>query len=111
MWKPNYKRVPKIHKVYGYPIKVYDNEGRSFDQYTVIYMHKCNYDKRTGEWDALDMSKNPYFGVGSHCGIANPGVYLGKRILYRDLPKECKQVVRDDIREYKKWIRKHGGKI
>lgn len=78
-------------------VRIYDNLGKTLDRYTVIYMDFRELAHNT--FSALGMSTNPYHGYGQHC-TAIPGRHLGKRIKFNDLPKECKELVWEDLKEY-----------
>jgi len=109
-------KVPRTERVYGYPIKVYDNGGKTWDRYIVLYMHPINFQNEMRKngygYDCLGMSENPYHpqGFGCHDECIQPGAHLGKKIRYKNLPKRCKEAVRSDIREYKKYLKKVGKK-
>jgi hypothetical protein len=48
----------------------------------------------------LDMSTNPFDPQGfCQHGTAVPGKHLGKKIKFKDLPKDCQSVVEDDLYE------------
>lgn len=78
-------------------IKCYDNGGKTFDRYTVVFL-ECP--ETGGAYSALGMSYNPFHpqGFGQHCS-AMLGRHLGKRILFENLPHDCKEVVKRDLRE------------
>jgi hypothetical protein len=73
-------------------IKVYDNGGRSFDQYTVVYIYG------DGAYDMRGMSENPnhpqgfnqYAGEG-HCFRYHRG--LGKPVDWRNLNPQVKEAI------------------
>lgn len=86
----------------GHPIRCYDNGGKTFDRFTVVYMDEptsCT-NHRFGLYAARGMSENPYHpqGFGQY-GEARIGKHLGKRISFKALPKECRQAVLQDITE------------
>jgi hypothetical protein len=89
-------KVPTNEKVNGQKIRCYDNEGRSYDRYTVIYMSEP--EKAHNTYASVDMSSAPFHpqGFGQH-GTATPGKHLGKRIRFEDLPEDCKKLVRRDL--------------
>lgn len=85
-------------------VRVYDNGGKSIDRYTVVY---------TGRWKGktgcgfpfIGMSATPTHpqGFGQHGwsqnAIDRPAYkHLGKKIMFNDLPDECKKVVIDDYK-------------
>lgn len=105
-------------------IRVYDNEGESADQYSVIFTGR--YNKGGGyakEFHYLAMSASPYHpqGIGIHGStqyqpadtiIHEPGkggwkwppalgrkCHLGRRIKFEDLPSDCQEIVLRDYRE------------
>lgn len=71
--------------------RLYDNGGKSFDRYTVVFMDCPEY--QPGTFMCFGMSDNPYTGFGQH-GIAVPGKHLGKRIRMEDLPEKCQEFLR-----------------
>lgn len=77
-------------------IRIYDNDGKSFDRYTVIFMSEPERQKDT--YAALGMSEHPFSpqGFGQHC-MAMPGNQLGRRITFAELPKDCQKLVRQDL--------------
>ncbi len=77
------------------PVRLYDNGGKTFDRYTVIYMDEP---ERCGGYAARGMSQNPFHGFGQCC-TAYPGAHLGRRIDFDALPEPCKQVVLQDLTE------------
>jgi len=84
-------------------IRVYDNGGKTFDRYTVVFTG--NYKGRNG-CDYLGMSENPFspLGVGQHGSdksvIDHPSYsHLGKKIQFSDLPEDCKKAVISDYKE------------
>jgi len=85
----------KTEKVNGHRIKCYDNGGKSCDRYTVVYLDEpyqyCSGD--TG-YCCLGMSEHPSHpqGFGQHCSC-QVGKHLGKRILFKDLPPDCQDLV------------------
>jgi hypothetical protein len=74
---------------------IYDNGGETVDRYTVVY------DVTDGTvYESLDMSTNPFDPQGfCQHGTAVPGKHLGKKIKFKDLPKDCQSVVEDDLYE------------
>lgn len=75
-------------------IKIYDNNGKTWDRYTVIFMNEPEFQNNT--YAALGMSTDPFTGFGQHC-TATPGRHLGKRIKFRDLPEDCQKLVLQDL--------------
>jgi len=100
-------------------IRCYDNGGETADRYTVVYTGRYG----SGFHEFVGMSDNPYHPQGycQHGGNSNQSIdittswppaigrkcYLGTRIKFEDLPKDCQEVVLEDynnlwnIEEYK----------
>lgn len=76
-------------------IRIYDNGGRSYDRYTVIYM---DMPEQPGSFTSIGMSEDPFHptGFGQH-GPAMPGRHLGKRIKWDELPEACQRAVMQDL--------------
>ena len=84
-------------------IRCYDNGGKTYDRYTVVYTG--NYKGRKG-CDYVGMSTYPFSpqGFGQHGWDQNVIDYpsykhLGKKIRFEDLPEDCKRLVIDDYKE------------
>ena len=77
-------------------LQIYDNDGTTFDRYTVVYMDEPGH--RPGLFAARAMSRNPSDpqGFGQHC-TALPGKHLGRRIELKDLPMACQRLVHSDL--------------
>jgi hypothetical protein len=77
-------------------IQIYDNEGKTFDRYTVVYMDEP--EDHQGLLACVGMSEHPFHpqGFGMHSS-ASPGLHLGKRISFRDLPPDCQRIVLRDL--------------
>ncbi|RLD00147.1 MAG: hypothetical protein DRI46_08025 [Chloroflexi bacterium] len=77
---------------------IYDNGGRTFDRYTVVYNEHFTWDKTDGLFVCLGMSGNPFHpqGFAQHSS-AMVGPHLGKQIEFTDLPKDCQEAVRNDL--------------
>jgi hypothetical protein len=81
---------------------IYDNGGETADRYTVYYGGRG-----TVRWDyrgarmrlCVGMSASPFSpqGYGQH-GEGQPGRHNGRRIAWRDLPADCKELVLSDLR-------------
>jgi hypothetical protein len=73
-------------------IKIYDNGGKTFDRFTVVFINEP--ERQPNTFAALGMSARPFDpqGFGQHC-MATPGRHLGKRILFEDLPADCQKLV------------------
>lgn len=98
-------------------VRVYDNGGKTFDRYTVVYTGRAAVD-RTGvvaQWPYVGMSEFPFSpqGVGQHgfsehrqCDLNKHGwpkqigstCHLGKRIEFIKLPKDCRDLVMADYK-------------
>lgn len=80
-------------------VRCYDNSGKSFDRYTVIFTRHPYTFFRNGSREALAMSAEPLHpqGFGQHVQVLD-GKHLGKRIKFTDLPPDCRTLV---IRDYK----------
>lgn len=98
-------------------VRCYDNGGRSFDRYTVVFSGKAAREDggpgRPNQYPYLGMSEHPYHPQGfgqrgcsdnSACdtlgGVWPPAIgrknHLGTRINFAELPKDCQRVVIDD---------------
>ena len=84
-------------------VRIYDNGGKTFDRYTVLFTNRPYYSKTsTKAYDpmreALAMSTYPFHpqGYGQHCS-AVPGRHLGKRIAFKDLPPDCQTLVKQNL--------------
>lgn len=77
-------------------IRCYDNGGKTFDRFTVVYMDEP--ENAPGLFAAVGMSENPFHpqGFGQHCS-AMPGRHLGKRIRLEDMPEACQRLVKRDL--------------
>lgn len=76
---------------------IYDNGGKTFDRYTVVYnSHDESYDKQF--WDCRCMSEHPAHpqGIGTY-GTCMLGRHLGNKITFEELPDEVKEVVLRDL--------------
>jgi hypothetical protein len=82
----------------AFNIKCYDNGGKSFDQYTVVYLDYPQDKHGVKYFDAVAMSANPFHpqGFGQHT-LAQIGEHLGKEIYYNDLPPDCQKLVWQDL--------------
>lgn len=84
-----------IHTV-KLPISIYDNGGKTFDRFSVIFK---NERERNGLYGCRGMSEHPFHpqGFGQWC-MAMPGRHLGKKIVFSGLPPDCQQLVLSDLR-------------
>jgi hypothetical protein len=82
----------------GRPIRCYDNGGKTFDRYTVVYMD--DPERAVGAYSAVGMNAHPFHpqGYGQHC-IAMPGKHLGRRVPFAYLPADCQRLVLRDLEE------------
>jgi hypothetical protein len=84
-------------------IRVYDNNGKSFDRYTCVFTGKYTH-KTSGEFWYLGMSSSPSHpqGFGQHGSspfqpIDKPTYsHIGKKIKFEDLPEGCQELVKSD---------------
>lgn len=76
-------------------IRIYDNGGKTFDRYTVVYMTEP---EGRGLYGARGMSEDPFHpqGFGQYCS-AMAGRHLGRRIAFEDLPEPCRRAVLMDL--------------
>jgi len=79
-------------------IRIYDNSGKTFDRYTVIYMDEP--ERAPDTFAAVGMSEHPFHpqGFGQHC-TAVPGRHIGRRITFEELPTDCQRLVLRDLGE------------
>jgi len=79
-------------------VRIYDNGGRTFDQFTVVYMNSPAHWQHDGIFQCLGMSEHPTHpqGFGQH-GTATPGRHLGKMIKFEQLPVDCQNLVLYDL--------------
>jgi hypothetical protein len=79
-------------------IKVYDNGGKTWDRFTVVYLDCPENSPNT--FAAVAMNERPFHpqGFGQHCS-AMPGRHLGKRIRFEDLPEDCQKLVLRDLKD------------
>ena len=77
-------------------VACYDNGGRSFDRFTVVFLD-CP-ERGWRQFSALAMSERPFHpqGFGQHC-TAVPGRHLGRRIPFATLPADCQKAVEQDL--------------
>ena len=82
-------------KIGSVRVACYDNGGRSFDRYTVVYL---GVRETPGSYACLAMSEHPFAhnGFGQHSN-AQLGRHLGKRIAFADLPSDCQKAVMADL--------------
>jgi hypothetical protein len=81
-------------------IKVFDNGGKTFDRYTVVFPLETY--TNTPYYPYIAMSGDPThpLGFGQHGEIRYPAgrlSHLGKRIKFSELPEACQRVVLRDL--------------
>lgn len=94
--------MSKTMERYGTVLRVYDNNGRSFDRFTIIPPKSATeYRENPVSWVAIGASVDPFHpqGFGMFC-TAMPGHHLGKRIHWDQLPEKVKQFAREAFPEY-----------
>lgn len=82
----------------GVTIKAYDNGGKTFDRYSVLFMDESTTYAGSTLYARLTMSENPFHPQG--VGIADEeedGAFMGKRIAFADLPENCQKAVMQDV--------------
>ena len=95
-------------------VRCYDNGGRSFDRYTVIYSRiSCRVPRLRGMTFYVGLSENPsepqgfgqYGEAQGHLDSPNgfpPAIgrecHLGTRIAFTDLPPDCKRLILNKYR-------------
>jgi len=81
-------------------IRCYDNDGKTADRYTVIFLD--HPENQPGCFSALGMDARPFHpqGFGQHTS-AMPGRHLGRRIAFAKLPPDCQRLVDLDLRSAK----------
>jgi hypothetical protein len=92
----------KIVQRYQTVLRCYDNNGRSFDRYTIIPPRWDKlYLERRGLFAAIGSSANPFHpqGFGMHVSAA-AGAHLGKRVSWDKLPPDVQQFARQSFPEY-----------
>ena len=81
-------------------VRVYDNDGKTFDRYTVVFTGKYRRN-RDEDFVHLGMNAEPFApqGFGQH-GFSNTMIdkptyaHLGRKIDFKDLPEKCQEAVR-----------------
>ena len=79
-------------------IRCYDNGGKTYDRYTVVFMDQSYGDSAPSLKVALGMSTHPShpLGFGQYTS-AMVGPHLGKQIKFEELPPDCQQCVLNDM--------------
>lgn len=77
---------------------IYDNGGRTFDRYTVVYDEYATRIPGEEMLSCLGMSENPFHPQG-YCEHSScmDGAHLGKRIELTDLPADCQEALERDL--------------
>lgn len=77
-------------------VRIYGNGGKTIDRYTAVYMSMPEHAPNT--YASVGMSAEPFHpqGFGQHC-TATPGRHLGKRIKFKELPKDCQRLILRDL--------------
>lgn len=80
-------------------IRVYDNDGKTADRYTVVFTGRYTHKTGGATW-YLGMNAAPFhpLGIGmsgeADRAIDRPGYsHLGKKTTFNDLPQDCKKAV------------------
>lgn len=79
-------------------IVCFDNEGATFDRYTVIYLDQPENHK-PGIYNSVGMSERPFHpqGFGQHMPCMFPVRGIGKRVKFASLPDDCRRLVERDL--------------
>jgi len=102
------KKAERIEKLMpnGTPkwIRVFDNGGKTFDRYTVVYTHSQSFGLK-GYTVGVGMSENPFHpqGFGQHFEYKSQdynGKSGGKKITFQELPADCQKLVLSDYQEF-----------
>jgi hypothetical protein len=90
-------------------IRVYDNDHKSFDRYTVVYSSlKIWYEGHGSVHPYVGMSEHPFHpqGFGQHGESKGVAIdyptygHLGKKVVFADLPLDCQWLVLNDYCGY-----------
>lgn len=80
-------------------IKIYDNNGKTCDRYTVVFLDEKEKAKNT--YTCIAMSETPFHPQGfCQYSTAMLGRHLGKKIEFKDLPSDCQKVVNGHYEDY-----------
>lgn len=69
------------------------------DRYTIIPPRWASEYREGLAWCALACSSEPFYGIGMHVTAA-PGLHLGKRVKWDDLPEPVQRFARLEFPEY-----------
>lgn len=86
----------RTEKIKGHWVRCYDNGGRTFDRFTVVFLPGPVSGQKL--YPCLGMSLDPYHpqGFGQHSeGVC--GRHLGRRVRLCALPKPCQRAVDRDL--------------
>jgi hypothetical protein len=87
-------------------LRVFDNGGKTFDRYAVIFTHAHSFGLR-GYTVGVGMSEHPFHpqGFGQHFEYDNQRDLkggkigaCGKRITFSELPPDCQKLVLSDYK-------------
>ena len=100
--KTNRIKDKDVERVNGKRVRCYDNGGRTFDRYTVVYLDEPETPETRKDYECyacLGMSERPSHpqGFGQH-SVAMVGRHLGKRIRFATLPPDCQTLVENDCK-------------
>lgn len=74
-------------------LKIYDNNGKTIDRYTVLFMNEPEQTTRAGTlYRSVSLSYDPTYPTGCAIhGSAIDGAHLGRRISFEKLPYKTRQ--------------------
>lgn len=78
---------------------IWDAGEEETDRYTIIFDPKQGYEANRGMFMSLGFAKGRGGGSISQWGEAKEGKHLGKKLKWKDLPKESQEHVIDRIKE------------
>jgi len=83
-------------------IKCYDNGGKTFDRYTIVYLDYPERSQYPDTFEAVGCSEHPFHpqGFGQHT-TSGVGPHLGKEITFEELPEDVRKLVHSDLCEGK----------
>ncbi|AQH05800.1 hypothetical protein A9R05_43065 (plasmid) [Burkholderia sp. KK1] len=88
----------RVDDIIAKSTRIYDNNGKTADRYTVLYMLEP---ERSGLYAGRGMNDEPYHPMGiGMCISGAPGRHLGRKITFDDLPEDCRRVVISDVASY-----------